>query len=44
MNGWKARMSEKNRHEIFAGQKKAKTAKRTRFQAKIAEVGCVLGA
>ena len=37
-------MSEKNRHEIFAGQKKAKTAKRTRFQAKIAEVGCVLGA
>ena len=37
-------MSEKNRHEIFAGQKRAKTAKRTRFQAKIAEVGCVLGA
>ena len=34
----------KNQRGNFVGQKKKKTAKRTRFQAKTAEVGCVLGA
>ena len=34
----------KNPRGNFVGQKKKKTAKRTRFQAKTAEVGCVLGA
>ena len=34
----------KNRAGNFVGQKRAKRAKRTRFQAKTAEVGCVLGA
>ena len=34
----------KNQRGNFVGQKKKKTAKRTRFQAKTAEVGCILGA
>ena len=34
----------KNRAGNFVGQKRTKRAKRTRFQAKTAEVGCVLGA
>ena len=34
----------KNQRGNFVGQKKKKTAKRTRFRAKTAEVGCVLGA
>ena len=34
----------KNRAGNFVGQKRTKRAKRTRFQAKTAEVGCVSGA